>query len=156
MSRTKEQLGWDRFRRQCRARGLSLQRIENMVKVGMPDVLSIADSVVTFVENKAAYTLPYGVKIRGKIHPVSIEQMNWHLDWHKNGGLSYILIFVGRTEQFLVEGKYADVVNDMTRATLEAVCIANDWEGIIRCLKTKDHSESAMAALRIQNKGKEK
>lgn len=155
MSRTKEQLGWDRFRRQCKARGLWLQRVENMAKVGMPDVVSIADSAVAWVENKAAYTFPPGVKLRGKIHPVSIEQMNWHLEWYKNGGQSYVLIFVGSNEQFLVEGKYADLVNDMTRPMLEATCIARDWEGIIRCLKNKDNSEDAMLALRLKNKGQQ-
>ena len=126
--RKPEQRLWDRARGELRARGMYARRIENVVVVGMPDVLvrvgDAPDEVVTFLELKhvngppARRTTP----LLGERLGLSREQRNWHLEWRagngrravRGGGRSASLVGVGSSVVLCVPGRFADEVNRWT------------------------------------------
>lgn len=130
--RKPEQRLWDRFSSNCSSRGLWLQRVENGLVDGMPDVLSISKFTgkVCWIELKYAIeparpTTPLLTDARG----LSIEQRNWHLNWCKHSGTSYLLVGTEK-RTLLIRGEYADVVNSMPVCDLIELACAHDWQGI--------------------------
>lgn len=112
MSRHPEQRLWDRLRANL-GRKVHIERIENGVGSGTPDTLIIHRSRVTWAEHKVA-ELPKRTTTRLQWkHPLTPEQCNWHLMWHKNGGNSFIVVGVN-TDLFAVPGEFADEVTGMT------------------------------------------
>jgi hypothetical protein len=112
-----------------------LERIENRASDGMPDVLSIHNGKVAFIELKAVDDWPKTDRgfVLGEEHGLRRSQRNWHLEWSKAGGKSLILIGVGR-ELFLIPGTYGDHINLYKKPDFD--CMARfDWPGIINILK---------------------
>lgn len=95
MSRKPEQALWDRLRR-ARPPWLYLERIENMVGEGRPDVDALWRGLFTPIELKARLTLPAraGTWVFGD-NGLSVEQRNWHLTWNNHGGRSLIIAQAG-------------------------------------------------------------
>ena len=124
MRKTEQRL-WDRMRRAIGTR-VRLERIENVVGVGTPDVLACCH-ITSFVELKAIEAPPVRktTRVLGD-KGLSRDQRNWHVDWHKWGGKSYVLIGVGR-QIFMIQGVFADKVNEMTMDDLAAHNVAADW-----------------------------
>lgn len=124
MRKTEQRL-WDRMRRAI-GRDVRLERIENVVGVGTPDVLACC-YITSFVELKAVDAPPVRetTRVLGD-KGLSRDQRNWHIDWRQWGGTSYVLIGVGR-EIFMIEGGFADVINEMTMQQLAAHSVASDW-----------------------------
>jgi hypothetical protein len=123
--RKTEQRFWDRMRRAIGTR-VRLERIENVVGVGTPDVVACC-YITSFVELKAVEGPPVRATTRvlGD-RGLSRDQRNWHKDWHQWGGKSFILVGVGR-QIFMIQGQFADALNDMTMDDLTAHNIAADW-----------------------------
>ena len=117
MRKTERRL-WDRMRRALNGR-VRLERIENIVTNGMPDVLATCNHVA-FVELKAVEAPPVRemTRVLGD-KGLSIEQRNWHLDFARWGGCSYILIGVGIEHLFMINGRRADEVNNMSMSELK-------------------------------------
>lgn len=114
--RLKEQRLWDRLRNNISPKAVNLQRIENMVGAGFPDVVAISDGVVTPTELKAIDELPKMIKTR-LLGPqgLSVEQRNWHTSWAKYGGQSLILLGIGvgsSCRHYAAVGAQADEVNE--------------------------------------------
>lgn len=132
--RRPEQRLWDRFRNAAKGE-LRLERVENVVAVGMPDVLSLGAGAVTWVELKSVPSHPVrpSTPVLGN-RGLSVEQRNWHLDWMRWGGKSYVLVGVG-TSLYLISGDAADIVNTFNREDLEENSLASDWPSIISRLK---------------------
>jgi hypothetical protein len=130
--RLKEQRLWDRTRDNLSALPaprIRLERYENVVAEGCPDVLALCDGLVTWVELKAVHKAP--ARNTTRLMPVgeglSVEQRNWHLDWHQNRGRSLVLIGVGSSIIIALPGKLADSINSMTFAEAASQAVALTW-----------------------------
>lgn len=92
-----------------------LDRIENIVGIGTPDVNYCIDGVEGWIEMKAPKEpMRSTSKLLTKhAHPLSQDQKNWFLKQRNAGGRAYILIATNK-RWMLIEGKHADNINDMT------------------------------------------
>ncbi len=117
MSRKPEQLLWDRLR-VARPTDLLLERIENAVGEGRPDVDALWRGIFTPIELKAKTTLPSrdATRVFGD-DGLSVEQRNWHLRWRLHGGNSLIIAQAG-TLLLAWDGKLADQFNAAPLASL--------------------------------------
>ena len=134
MRKTEQRL-WDRMRRAI-GKDVRLERIENVVGVGTPDVLACC-YITAFVELKAVEGPPVRetTRVLGE-RGLSRDQRNWHKDWHQWGGKSYILIGVG-LQTFMISGAFADEVNGMTMEQLAFYSVASDWAAVAKQLGAK-------------------
>src|SRR5690606_16867287 len=108
---------------------------ENLVGVGFPDVLVLAENNrVVPLELKAVQGFPARptTRVLGR-EGLSVDQRNWHMTWQQAGGQSAILVGVGGDRQYLVPGYAHDRINDFTAAQFEAFR-TKTWDGIIRAL----------------------
>lgn len=98
--------------------GDRIDRVENIVVTGMPDVNFCGNSIECWIEIKTP-TEPKrkNTKLFGSNHKISMEQANWALRQIQAGGRVFFLI---RTDKrwALVHGNEADYINDYTVADL--------------------------------------
>ncbi len=134
--RTTEQRLWDRFRSSLGSK-IRLERVENIVTVGMPDVISLVEASVCWVELKAVEDYPAraSTQVLGDKRGLSREQRNWHLDWARWGGVSFVLIGVGSRDLYLIHGALADQINAMNKQALIDFATAREWAQIYEALK---------------------
>lgn len=127
--RLPEQRFWDRTRARLQEE-FRLERIENLAGVGTPDVLATARTTgrTTLIELKAVVELPKRAtsKVLGRAG-LSQDQKNWHMDFVRAKGRAYILVGIGSHDQILIEGRWADHVNDWCLFDLKSHAIAFDW-----------------------------
>lgn len=121
--------------RRSRPPDVKLERIENGVGVGTPDIHALCNSFASWVELKATNKPPVraNTPVLGS-DGLSIEQRNWHMTWFQHGGISFILVGVG-TEQFLLPGYMFDAVNGLNMNELRTSAIASDWSEIFQRLR---------------------
>lgn len=126
MSRKPEQLLWDRLRA-ARPADLFMERVENLVGEGRPDVDALWRGLFTPIELKAQPQLPArdATRVFGD-DGLSVEQRNWHLRWSMHGGSSLVVAQAG-TLLIAWDGRRADEFNAAPLATLIrcAVCVAD-------------------------------
>jgi hypothetical protein len=89
---------------------LQMYRVENKVAVGMPDVHYVSECGGGWIELK--YIPGFQIKGRTKIG-VRKSQAIWHTNYKKYGGISWILLRVGREKIFLFEGSRAKEISRM-------------------------------------------
>lgn len=125
--RTVEQRFWARVRAPLVRAGAFLERIENIVGEGTPDVHGLADDVAFWMELKAVAAAPKRAssKLLGITHGLNNEQINWHLTYAQRGGNNWVLIGVGSREAILVHGKHALSINSASRDELISFCAAH-------------------------------
>lgn len=135
--RKPEQRLWDAFRRAAPP-SLWLQRIENAMIEGMPDVLSVADdNHVTWVEMKVAdVPARQTTRLLGE-KGLSQEQKNWHKKYAAYGCISYVLIRDSAKALYFIPGVLGDLINDASCDQLRVLSVASDWSGIIQKLGQK-------------------
>ena len=130
--RLPEQRFWDRTRARLQAE-FRLERIENLAGVGTPDVLATARATgrTTLIELKAVVELPKRAtsKVLGRAG-LSQDQKNWHMDFVRARGTAFILVGIGSHDQLLIEGRWADHVNDWCHADLKYHAVAELWADI--------------------------
>ena len=128
MRKTEQRL-WDRMRQHLAPRGILMERVENAVGEGTPDVTVLVNGYVTPTELKAVNAPP--ARPTTRLIPsgdgLSIEQRNWHLAWQQHGGQSLIVVGCGRTIIFGVEGKFADDINSWSLETMARFAVAASW-----------------------------
>src|SRR4051812_8876007 len=91
--RLKEQRLWDRMRGH-RPPDVRLERVENMLDEGFPDVVVKApEAVPSMCELKAMLMLPVRVStpVFGDKEGLTVGQRNWLNDWHKHNGRAVVL-----------------------------------------------------------------
>ena len=137
--RLPEQRLWDRMRSKLRGKGIRLERVENLVSKGRPDVDALAAGLVTLVELKAvdAYPARPQTPVLGARKGLSIDQRNWHLDWLAYGGRSLVLVGVGSRDVFAFRGDHADKVNSYNTNDLVRHAAAAGWDEVEAILKGK-------------------
>lgn len=98
--------------------GGRMDRVENGVVEGMPDVNMCAGGVDTWVELKYVDRWPSRANtfVLGK-YGLRPEQINWHLRQARAGGKSWILVGVGK-EMYLARGGMVRDVNSW---------VSEDW-----------------------------
>lgn len=128
--RLPEQRLWDAMRKAA-PRGLWLERVENIVGEGIPDV-HVGGARWDWVELKAPNrpkreTTP----LMGAKEGLRQQQINWHVKAESMNLPSWILIRdTDKKELFLVSNKWADMINDMSVGDLRDVRTAATWEEI--------------------------
>lgn len=113
---------------------LRLERVENVVAVGVPDVYAVGRGVSSWVELKASEAIPKraATPLLGR-DGLTVEQRNWHLDHARFGGRSFVLIGAGRgptAEQMLFPCSAVDELNEMSIGDLRAAALAQRWAEI--------------------------
>ena len=126
--RFKEQSLWDRLRNNLQHKnGIFLERIENAVGSGIPDVLAIKKAIYNrppcFIELKCATKMAALNKPLLNAHSgMRRSQLNWHLNWSNHYGCSYVLIGTSDTDwHWLVPGHYADKINGASVAQIKSI-----------------------------------
>lgn len=120
-----------------------LQRVENGVGAGMPDVLMIdrmAQTPVHWIELKVNESLPVrsSTPALGDAKGLGAEQVNWHIEWGNHGGSSWILIGLGRgksRELALVPGRCAREVNGLTLGDLRSAFKVPSWVDLFKSIR---------------------
>lgn len=133
--RKPEQLLWDAMKRNL-PKDLDLQRVENLVGEGMPDVYVGRSG--KWVELKAPPRIPAraNTPLLGDRWGLRTSQKNWHIKHHSHRGSkdrpSYVLIRIAATgELMLIHGCVAESINQLSYGLLKAgFVIANDWRQI--------------------------
>jgi hypothetical protein len=127
--RLKEQKLWDRFKAHA-GKELDLERVENLVGDGMPDVYSVGTGV--WVELKAPIVPKRAnTPLLGEKEGLRVSQKNWIRNAVNRGRAVFILIRDSESELYLVPGQYCSVINAMSRESIREASVARDWLGII-------------------------
>jgi hypothetical protein len=88
-----------------------LNRIENSVGDGVPDVNICCNGLECWVEIKIGSVRRNPEQpIFDKKYGVTVEQINWHINQRQAGGASYLLIRIA-DELYLIAGSEAGVIN---------------------------------------------
>lgn len=107
-----------------------LDRIENVVIVGMPDTNYCIGGSEGWIELKSpAEPKRSTTRLFGSNHKLSQEQMNWLLRQRNAGGLAFVLIATDK-RWLLIEGAYADEINGMTVTELVGVALWHEMKPI--------------------------
>lgn len=116
-----------------------LERIENLVGVGIPDALALAAGRVTFCELKAiaAPKARATTPLLGAAKGLNPEQRNWHLEWARHGGRSLVVVGVGPKTLYVIEGKLADHINSYTALQMDLLNQAKTWSQLQHLLESK-------------------
>jgi hypothetical protein len=124
--RKAEQRLWDTMRRRA-PRELWLQRIENLVGEGVPDVYAAGP----WIELKAPHRpVRASTPLLGKKEGLRPAQIAWHAKASSVGVRSFILIRDDSGRLYLLPGALAEDVNGWTAAECDRESVANHWEGV--------------------------
>lgn len=132
--RLKEQRLWDSFKSNA-PKDWWLQRVENVVLEGMPDVyVTLPGDRTCWIELKAP--------IRPKRNSTRLlgtdglrpSQINWHLKAATKAKPTYILVRDDQLALYLIPGELAKEANDLTLSQLEDHAI-DDWHHLINVLE---------------------
>ncbi len=131
--RKPEQRLWDKLRKAAAGR-VRMERLENLVGVGRPDVDSLVGGSVMPIELKQVASWPAraATKVLGD-KGLRQAQKNWHLDWRRWGGQSMIVVGVG-DEVFGFSGTVADEINDYTTQQFKAAAMVVGLKPIVELL----------------------
>jgi hypothetical protein len=132
--RKPEQRVWDSMRR-SRPADVLIERVENQLIAGMPDVHYVCRNGAGWIELKAAVVpVRPTTPLLGK-GGLSQEQINWHIKYSQFGGVSFVLVRYDVGGIFLVDGRKAPVLNDMPLMEMADHTLANSWGGVFNVLK---------------------
>lgn len=107
---------WTKFRQHLTAHKVPgrWQRVENGVAAGMPDVNYCVEGREGWIELKhGAIPAREDTVVFKSQRGLDQEQVNWHFDQHRNGGVSWVLIQLNR-RFFLVPGRFSGEINRWT------------------------------------------
>lgn len=109
-----EKTDFNLLRKHMSKHGDRLERIENIVGVGTPDINYCIDGVEGWIELKSPKE-PIGPhsKLFSDNHKLNMAQRNWFLRQRNAGGRAYILICTNK-RWMLIDGKHADEINKLT------------------------------------------
>ena len=100
-----------------------LERIENIVGSGTPDVYYCIDGHMGWIEMKSPKEpLRKNSKLFANNHKLNQNQKNWFLSLRNAGGQAFILICTNK-RWMLIDGEYADEINLMAVWELMEVAV---------------------------------
>lgn len=92
-----------------------IDRIENNLSSGIPDVSACINGVDVWIELKYAEKWPARASTRLlSRYGLNPDQVNWHIRQATAGGASYVAVGVGR-ETLVASGADARTINDWTQ-----------------------------------------
>ena len=125
-----------------------LDRVENVVVNGMPDINYCSEGVECWLEQKSPKEPKRTTtKLFGSNHKVSQDQMNWFMRQMKAEGNAYFLIVTDK-RWMLIGGEHADKINEMTVFELLDICLWNtpkpvrdkeSWNKLRTTLNSRQH-----------------
>lgn len=128
--RKSEQKLWDAMKRRA-PQGWWLQRVENLMGAGMPDVLVVSPTGRScWIELKAP------TKPKRPTTPLlgngglRCEQINWHIKARDTGLSSCVLARDDQGGLYLVGNEHAAYMNAMSVDQLLECSVANHWDGV--------------------------
>lgn len=142
--RLKEQRLWDSFRKAAPPDVL-LERIENLVSDGTPDVLVGIGGRWAWIENKAPEEPKRettALMTGGK--GLRQSQINWHVKAASLGLPSYVLIRGAHNKRiYLVSGKHALRLNQLTELEISALALneKSKWDSVFEALRRRLNSQ---------------
>ena len=102
------------FKKNMPKPGDRLDRVENVVGTGMPDVNFCSRGVECWIEMKSPKEPKRAsTPLFGSNHKLSQDQKNWLLRQCRAGGFSYVLIATDK-RWMLISGRHADDLNGLT------------------------------------------
>lgn len=129
MTRKPEQKLWDTMKAN-KPRETFMERIENGVGSGMPDVYLRKPDWQTWIELKQC-NVPARISTRMLgAKGLSQDQINWHMQHASLGLYSYVLVRDDQGGLYLLRGELADRINDMSWGDLHANSCAWTWPAI--------------------------
>jgi hypothetical protein len=126
--------------REALGQKMHLERVENLVSTGRPDVDVMCAGLFTAVELKSIPRWPArkSTPALGAKGPTQVQR-NWHMMWNRNGGRSLVVVGVDATKEVLaLHGRDIDQINAMTRDELQQAALAAGWHGLESLLKARD------------------
>ena len=124
--RQREQRLWDAMRKAAPPH-VWLQRIENVVGEGMPDVFVAAHGSSCWVELKAAIRPKRDTTPLLGSDGLRLSQINWHIKAASVGLRTYVLIRDDKRALYLVP---AHDLNARSSSEIENQSFAHTWHGI--------------------------
>lgn len=140
MRRLPEQTLWDAMLNAKPPR-VWLERFENAASFGVPDVLIKTHRWMSWCELKNVKRPPKreSTRLLGD-EGLNPNQINWHLQAASLELPCYTLIRASDTrELLLIHAAFADGINDMTRAQLRDVSLADSWVTVFSVLARGIH-----------------
>jgi len=128
--RKAEQRLWDTLRRRA-PREAWIQRLENIVGEGWPDVYAVGTARrAVWIELKAP-TRPKRstTPLLGR-QGLNPDQINWHLKAHSHGIPTFVLARDDTGELFLFPGEHAAKINGFDISTARLFSVADNWSDI--------------------------
>lgn len=130
--RKQEQRLWDRMRHALKDQ-VYLERMENVVNPGRPDIDAVWEGVSLPIELKAIEEWPVRAAtpvLGGK--GLNQNQLNWWLNWKRWGGSGFIVVGVG-AELFAFNAQHSDELNNFSRDCFSMHRIT--WVDLISLIK---------------------
>lgn len=126
--RKQEQRLWDRMRHALKDK-IYLERIENVVNPGRPDIDALWAGIVLPIELKVADGWPMrdATPVLGR-KGLNQNQLNWWLNWKRWGGSGFILVGI-QGELFSIPATLSDQVNQMNHQRIRGY--RTTWLGFI-------------------------
>jgi hypothetical protein len=135
VSRLKEQRLWDAVKRNA-PKGWWLQRVENVVAEGMPDVyVTKPTGASVWVELKAPIRPKRKTTRLLGTEGLRESQIGWHLKAHTKNLPAFTLIRDDELVLYLVHCSLAQTVNDLSLLDMQQYRIDN-WEDLWETLST--------------------
>lgn len=145
--RKAEQRLWDSMLRN-KPRGFWLNRIENIVEAGTPDVYVVAPPIAwarptsadtrTRVEQRDCWVELKAVdrpkrdatRYLGPKKGLRVDQISFHAKAASVGLRTYVLIRDQYLDLYLIEGRHAKEINDWSFKNFPKYTLAHDWKSV--------------------------
>lgn len=130
--RKKEQLLWDAMRRALK-RELWMERVENVVVAGMPDIyIAACGGKSRWVEMKAVVRPKRDTTRYLGDEGLNVDQINWHLLAAKKQVRSYVLVRDDHKDLRMVSGAHAATLNDLSIIEFDKLAVARSWPEVLK------------------------
>lgn len=116
-----ESNAYKNFRDNVLLPGDRIDRVENAIVSGMPDINFCISGTEGWIELKSPIEPKRSsTKLFGSNHKISQDQKNWFKRQLKAGGIAWLLISTDK-RWMLISGRYIDEINDLTVEQLQQI-----------------------------------
>lgn len=151
MARLKEQRLYDALKA-ARPSDVRLERIENVVANGTPDVHVKVQGASCWLELKAPKRPKRETTRLLGNEGLNQDQLNWFFEAARFGLPAYVLIRDDSREIFLVPAAHCERINELTAAQLRAVSVAESLSGVYGVLNENGTNEPSVNRVGVAKK----
>lgn len=124
MARLREQRLYDAFKK-IRPKGIRIERVENVVSDGTPDVMLFVPGATVWVELKAPLRPKRATTRLLGGEGLRQSQLNWMLEATQYQIPAYVLIRDNSGDTFLIPAACCEGINELTAGELRAISLAD-------------------------------